>query len=85
MRQQLGDNLLSKNDIKFLGAFVQPGGAICLSGCSAGDSTGYLQGVANAAGTRVYAFPFDVKLEPGKPLPSPAPDSPYKDPVKKGP
>lgn len=85
MRQQLGDNLLTKNDMTFLGAMVKPGGAVVLYGCSAGDSSGYLQGMANAAGTRVYAFPFDVALKPGAPLPSPAPDWPYKDPVKKGP
>lgn len=85
MRQQLGDELLSKSDMPFLSVFVQPGGAVVLYGCSAGDSIGYLQNMANAAGTRVYAFPFDVQLKPGDPLPSPAPDWPYKDPVKKGP
>ena len=85
MRQQLGDNLLTKNDMPFLAAFVQPGGAIVLYGCSAGDSSSYLQSMANAAGTRVYGFPFDVQLKRGDPLPSPASDWPYKDPVRKGP
>ncbi|MBP7140489.1 MAG: hypothetical protein KBA71_01170 [Opitutaceae bacterium] len=74
MRQQLGDKLLSKSDIHFLSVFVQPGDAVVPYGCSAGDSIGYLQNMANAPGTRVYAFPFDVQLKPGDPLPSPAPD-----------
>ena len=85
MRQQLGDSLLTKFDMTFLSAFVQPGGAIVFFGCSAGDSSRYLQTMANAAGVRVYGFPYDVQLKLGSPLPSPGPTWPYKDPVKKGP
>jgi hypothetical protein len=85
MRQQLGDNLLTKFDMTFLSAFVQPGGAIVFFGCSAGDSGRYLQTMANAAGMRVYGFPYDVQLKMGNPLPAPDSSWPYRDPVRKGP
>ncbi|MDF9834023.1 RHS repeat-associated protein [Ereboglobus sp. PH5-5] len=85
MRQQLGDRLLTADDIKSLSIYVERGGAIVLFGCSAGDSGRYLQSMANEAGVRVYGFPFTVELKKDQALPSPAADWPYRDPVRKGP